>query len=720
MRQIISLLCLLFSGNCLLAQGRDSLKKPDSLKTYRLDEVTVKTARSPLQVKTDKIVLQVEAMPTATGLSALDLLRQIPGVSVDGQDNVKISGKSGVQVLLDGKIQTLNNQQLISLLKGTMGANLKLIELMSSPSSRYDAAGNAGIINLVFKKSGNYGTSGSVSVGYQKMQHYKQNNALNANYRGKRVTAFVNGSLDNSLQYTRVSSLRILSNRVLDQNGTERQGYSTSMIRSGLDYAVSEKHKLGAVLNFQRTWDDFPSDANTLSSGDVEDLLLTATVANLSENRLSANLSYGYSGRKDDKFTVDADWMRYNSILANRVENKFTNLNKELHFNSNTSSEINLFSIKADYIFKLRKINIESGLKFSSGITGNALRAEQGDNSTGQAQFNGFDYREKIAAAYLTAQYTYDKIELQIGLRAEDTRMKGLSVDQQGLKIALPDTAYLNLFPSLFLRYQIKENNSIGFTYSRRVSRPSFQDQNPYLYRTDAYYASRGNPLLLPQFTQNLEIDYTWEGGKQIKINYNTTKNLIETIRTQTGDQTLALPVNAGKRSFLNISVSTPLKFSKWWNGYFSAEPYYQFYIADLSAYNGLDKINKGGAGFNGYLSNSFQLGNHWKAGLSSWFNYASRSSIYSTKPIYSVDFSLKNTMFREKLGLTMVLRDIFNTQKWEQTAILGSVNQTSLRKWESRGIYFGLNYNFGNKKIKASASSKGITEEQNRIRSRS
>ncbi|WP_316739213.1 outer membrane beta-barrel protein [Pedobacter aquatilis] len=720
-RQIIILSCLLFSLNSLLAQQQDSIKKPDTLKTYRLNEVTVKTARSPLQVKTDKIILQVESMPTATGLNAFDLLRQVPGVTIDGLDNIKISGKNGVQVLLDGKIQILNAQQLSSLLKGTMGDNLKSIEVMSNPSSKYDAAGNAGIINLVFKTSGNYGISGNLLAGYQKMQHYKQNNALNLNYRGKKLTSFVNGSLDNSLQLTEVSNKRILSSQVLAQNGTERQGYSNSTIRSGIDYTLNDRHKLAAVVNFQRTWDDFPSDASTISSGNINDLLLTSTLANLTENRLSTNLNYGYSGTKDGKFTLEADWMQYNSTLSNLVDNKFTNVNQELYFKNNTKSEINLFSVKADYIFKLGKTNLESGVKFSSSTTSNALMAEQmGSNIISIMQFNNFDYIEKISAAYVNAQHTYGKIELQMGLRAEHTNMRGLSTNEQGSITALPDTSYLNLFPALFLRYRINENNSLGFAYGRRVSRPSFQDQNPYLYRTDAYYASRGNPLLLPQFTQNLELDYSFGGGKQIKINYNTTKDLIETIRSQTGDQTLEIPVNAGKRSFLNVSLSTPFKFSKWWNGYFSAEPYYQFYKADLRAYNGLDRINQGGAGFNGYLSNNLELGNKWKAALSSWFNYASRSSIYSTKPIYSVDFSLKKSVLSDKLTLTMVVRDIFNTQKWEQATVLGNVNQTSLRKWESRGIYVGINYSFGNRKVRSPGTDKGKTEEQERIKSRS
>ncbi|MBC6112830.1 outer membrane beta-barrel protein [Pedobacter fastidiosus] len=723
MKHHFNFLLLMIFSLAALGQQQDSSairKRKDTLKTYQLNEVKIKSTVPVVQIKSGKILLNVEAMPTAVGLNALELLRLVPGITVDGQDNVKISGKNGVQVLVDGRIQTLSAQQLSTLLKGTSGASLKTIEVISNPSSKYDAAGHAGIINLVFKKSTTHGISGNLLAGYQQMEHYKQNTALNLNVKGEKVNAFFNGNLDNSLQFTEVTSNRILLDKVLNQNGVERQGYSNSMFRTGLDYDLNKKHRIGTILTYQRTWDDFPSDAKTEVSGNFPDLLSTFTQANLTENRLSANVNYQYVGEKESKLLLEANWMHYGSRLGNYVDNRFTSSGLVNGFENNTSTKINLFSTKADYSQKLGKVNLESGLKFSSSKTDNSLLAKQsGGNVSVANQSNDFDYSEQIAAAYLSLERNVGKLNIQAGLRGEYTRMKGLSINETGLKTALPDTAYLNLFPTLFIRYQVSEKNSLGFAYSKRINMPSFQDQNPYVYRTDFFYASRGNPLLLPQFTNSLELDYTFDGQRQLKISYNSTADLIEVIRTQQGDQTLELPVNAGKRSFLNVSFNSPFKIFKAWTGYFSAEPYYQFYKADLSKYLGLASIEQGGAGFNGYLSNTVDLGKSWKAGLSAWFNYASRSSIYSTKAIYSVDFSLKKPVFNERLNLSLAMRDIFNTQKWEQVAVIGQINQRNSRKWESRGLYLGLNYNFGNKKNRAQGSEKGKTEEQERIKSR-
>jgi iron complex outermembrane receptor protein len=691
----------------------------DTLKTTTLKQVVISGNQPQITVKTDKVVMNVDKMTSAVGLNALELLRQAPGVTVDGQDNVKISGKTGIQVLVDGRMQTLNSEQLVSLLKSTNSANVKSLEIITNPSAKYDAAGNAGIINIVLKKSDQKGTSGSVSAGYQQMKNYRQNSALNLNYRDGKLLTYLNANFDNSLQNTTVASNRVVPNTSFVQNGIEKQGYSNPGLRTGAEFNINEQHKIGALFNFQRIWDDFPSTATTLiSNNNTNDILSTNTTANLTENRVAFNLNYQYTSKNKTTLTVDADQLNYTSNLNNSVVNTFKNSANGTNFSNATNTQIGLSSIKADLNFNFKNISVETGAKFSASKTDNILNALQNNNQGVTVnQFNDFNYNENTYASYLSLSKSFGKWSVQTGLRAEMTAMSGTSVAALAQKRLL-DTTYLNLFPSTFLRYAFNQKQSIGFAYNRRITRPSFQDQNPYQYRTDFYYASEGNPSLLPQFTQSLTVDYTFNGQTQLKLNYNSTTNLIETISTQLNDQTLTMPVNAGTRSFINISISSPAKLTKFWNIYYTAEPYYQFYKADLSKYNGLTKINNGGFGFNAYISNNFSLSKTLKASLSSWFNYASRSSIYATKPISSVDLSLRKQLLENKLSLSFAYRDIFNTQRWQQNIAIGNVNQTSLRKWESSGAYVSVNYNFGNGKIK-SAKEKSKTDEQLRIKQR-
>lgn len=706
---------LLLINLTLIALNANAQVK-DTVKTTTLKEVVISSSQPQITVKTDKVILNVEKMTSAAGLNALELLRQAPGVTVDGQDNVKMSGKAGIQVLIDGRLQTLNNQQIISLLKSTNADNIKSLEIIANPSAKYEAAGNAGIINIVLKKSNQKGISGNAIAGYQQMQHYRQNSALNINYKANKLLFYTNASHDNSLQNTKVASTRIIPNAIFEQSGIEKQGYSNPGVRSGAEFSFSERHKIGAVINFQRVWNDFPSVANTLINNNT-DMLSTVTDANLTENRFSYNLNYQYTSKNKTTLTIDADQLDYTAKLTNQVSNTFSNNNLGNYFNNATNTRINLSSIKTDLSFNIKKISVEAGAKFSASKTQNILNALQTDNQSSLIQFNDFDYNENNYASYANLSATFGKWSLQAGLRAEFTNMKGSSASALP-QTNMPDTNYLNLFPSTFVRYQFNEKQSIGFAYNRRINRPSFQDQNPYKYRTDFYYANEGNPSLLPQFTQSLTLDYTFNGQTQIKLNYNSTVNLIETISTQLNEQTLTLPVNAGTRSYLNISISSPAQLTKNWSIYYSAEPYYQFYKADLTKYSGLTKIENGGFGFNAYVSNNFTLSKTLKGSLSSWFNYASRSSIYATKPISSVDVSLKKQMLDNKLSITFAYRDIFNTQRWQQNILLGNINQTSLRKWESSGAYLALNYSFGNKKIKVN-SDKGQTEEQQRIKTR-
>lgn len=719
MKKILIVCYLLGISLVASSQIRDSLSK-DSLKKFLLKEITITNNAPQITVKTDRVILNVETMANAAGLNVLELLRQAPGITVDGQDNVKMSGKNGIQVLLDGRLQTLSNQQIISLLKGTNAANIKSIEIIANPSAKYDAAGNAGIINIIFKKSDRNGISGNITAGYQQMQNYRQNSAFNLNLKQGRFSLYSNANFDNSLQNTKVQSIRFLATNSFEQIGIEKQGYSNPGIRIGSNYTINEHHKFGGLFSYQNIWDDFPSIATTVVNEIAKpDLLTTNTLANLTENSYAYNLNYQYTSKNRTTLTIDADEFKYKAILGNQVNNSFKHNTATTDFINQTNTKIGLTAIKADLTTNLNKTNIEMGLKFSSSQTDNTLNAAQYTNNVPSIfQFNNFDYQEHNYAAYTNMNRTFGKWSLQIGLRAEMTKMKGLSINESQQQSNLPDTAYINLFPTTFISYQFNDSQSIGFSYTRRINRPSFQDQNPYSYRTDFYYANQGNPLLLPQFTQTLEAVYTFKRQTQIKLNFNQTRDLIETISTQKGDQTLTLPVNAGKRSFVNISISSPVQFARCWSIYFTAEPYYQFYSADLSKYNGLTKINNGGFGFNGYFSNSFTFTKTLKGSLSSWFNYASRSSIYATKPIYSIDVAVKKQYLDAKLTITLAFRDILNTQRWEQTMILGNVNQTSIRKWESSGAYVAISYNFGNRKIKAS-SEKEKTDEQQRIKSR-
>jgi len=719
MKQLLVILLLLFiSYYPSSAQTKTDTLKTDSAKTYRLNEVTIKNKIPIVQVMTDKVLLNVESMPGSAGLNALELLRQSPGVSVDGQDNVKMSGKKGIQVMIDGRLQVVSGQQLATLLKSMPATNIKTIEIIANPSAKYDAAGNAGIINLILKKASNNGTTANLTAGYQFTEHFRQNASFSINARSNKLLLFANGSYDNSLQHTTVSSTRILSDKTFLQNGIERQGYSNPNIRAGFEYILSEKSRLGAIISLQHEWEDFPSDAQTLVTGSSSSLLSTATIANNTQDRIGTNLNYQYTDTIGNTLNAEADWTGYRSRLNNNVSNSFIN-GETADFTNNTQTQISLYSLKGDYSYKKGSMVIETGLKASASKTDNLLAASQTGANSQPLISSNFDYREQIFAGYASAKQQLGKWSLHAGLRTELTQMKGVIGDNSSNTIPLRDTTYLSLFPTVFIRYKLSEKNSIGLNYSRRIDRPSFQDQNPYTYRTDFYYATQGNPLLLPQFTNSLSADIAINGQMQIKLNYSQTRGLIETITTQNEDQTLAIPINAGKRSLINLSFSSPFTLSKFWSGYASIEPSYQFYSAKLNGYPGLATIKNSGAGLNASLSNSFILSKTWKAGISGWFNYASRTSIYKNSPIYSVDLSAKKTLFEGKGTLSLAYRDLLNTQRVRQRALAGNIDQTSIRKWESTGAYIGFGYNIGNAKIKNTSSNKGKTEEQNRIKGR-
>jgi iron complex outermembrane recepter protein len=239
-------------------------------------------------------------------------------------------------------------------------------------------------------------------------------------------------------------------------------------------------------------------------------------------------------------------------------------------------------------------------------------------------------------------------------------------------------------------------------SYGRRIDRPSYQDQNPFIYALDAFNSERGNPYLLPQISNGVELSYVYKGAASIKIKYAVTNRLFEQVTFQEGSNTIMIPQNTGKRKMLNISLSSPFTATKWWNGYIQAEPYYQSYKGNLTGFGNNNNVQSASWGFNGYIGNWINIKGGYSLELSGWFNYQNVSTIYKSKPIGSLSTGIKKNMLHNKATIKLSVNDIFNTQRWAQTVNNGSLSMSTYRKWESRNIGISFSYRFGNQKIKS------------------
>ncbi|PJE45888.1 MAG: TonB-dependent receptor [Sediminibacterium sp.] len=716
---------LLFVGT--VAQGQ-SLSLADTLKSTTTTEVTVIANKQFVKTLVDKTVLNIAAKPSSAGQNALELLKIAPGVVVDPNENIQMGGKNGVTVLIDNQNTQLSAQDLAQLLKSIESDNIKEIEIIINPSAKYDAAGNAGIINIILKKSLTNGFNGSVTGNFTQSTHNRSSGSTNLNFRKNKWNWFGNFGINDGYQETIANNDRKLVNQQLVQRGIEKDQFGGSNFRAGIDYSVNKKTTIG-FLWLQNTRFTNMNNYNLTAiqqQGILDTNVVTNSIAPNRFNRNNYNVNYRWVNGNQQSLNIDADYSKFFSGLNNQVTIQAipsNGLSAPINgVNNEADVNIEISSIRADYTQKLtNQLKLEAGFKSVYSLANNGLLVSHDLNGVWKAdtgKSNQFQFKEYIHAVYLSVQANYQKWSFQAGLRAEQTTVNGLSTSLLKQATIKPDTAYLNLFPSLFVQYQLKQNHQLGFTITKRIDRPNYQDQNPFIYQLDAFNSEQGNPYLIPQITYGAELSYTYKYATNFKIQYGITNNYIEQLTYQVGKNTIQTPQNAGTRKMLNISISSPVPVNNWWNMYVSLSPFYQSYQVTLNGFGTIENRSQSSWGMNGYMSQNFSLGKNWNADISGWYNFQNATTIYQSKALGSINLGVSKKILKEKATIKFAISDLLNTQRWEQTATTSTLDLRTYRKWESRNIAISFSYRFGNNKIKTAREREtGSSAEMDRIK---
>lgn len=721
---------------CLLlqfawAQQQDSLPHKDSAAFNRLQNlsaVIVKDKRPFVEMRADKIILNVQSNIVAASGSVFEILQGAPGVTVSNDETINLAGKSGVNILIDGRPTQLSGKELAMYLKGLPGSTVDKIEIITNPSAKYDAQGSSGIINIKLKKNNNGGFNGNLALSYVQAVHPNINFSSGLNIKRGSWSSYLRISARKWQQHTDGAINRYVVDGTVAKkfaNRTVDEDASTNInIQAGADWRMNKKNSVGIIVQGNEYKSRLYTPGNTFIS--VKDII-DSSLRTINDNRqrtsrYTANLNYSYADTLGTELSIDADYGYYHNKSRGQVNTEmldaaFTTYDAFSN-NQDVATAINIYGIKADFVKPLKKqqAKIEAGVKWSITETSNNLRAFLISNSVLQAdtgRTNNFTYSEAIAAAYGSYNQKLGKWELQLGLRAERPVIKGRSRDLRGRQISYPDTAYISLFPDFFLRWEINDKHSAGLSFSRRINRPSYQDLNPFEYIYDNYSRESGNPYLQPEFSNNMELSYSYRGALNIVAGYSITSNAIKSISTQKGQQTLATNYNIGKedRWYLNLSLGMPV--TKWWDLYINLTPGYRHFRGVLPA--GI--LDNSAWGMNWYCSQNFSLPSKWKLQLSSWGNTATRDGMARTAWLGSLDAGVSKSFLKEKLSLRVALTDIFNTQRWQQQVDFGNVQYNYTRKWESRNLRVQLNWKFGKPAVKLKERESGASDEMKRIR---
>lgn len=685
----------------------------------KLAEVTIVAKKPFIEQQVDRTVVNVENSVVSAGSTLLEVLEKAPGVTVDQQNEaIKVRGKGGVIVEIDGKRSYLSTQELINLLRNTPSDNVEKIEVITNPSAKYDAAGNSGIINIRLKKNKNFGTNGTLTLGagqtLQPNGRGRVNGSLSLNHRAGKVNLFGNYSYGHYENF----NINDIYRRIQYENNTTYFDQHTSRVSSsnnhnfkaGLDWSVGKKTTVGAVVSgFTNDWRQPAGDTRT----DIlnEQRVVTRrynTVSTVASNLTSLNYNLNVRHQLDDKgheLSADVDFVTYDGQSNNRLGTQYYTVDnapsgRPDSVRNTMPSQIQILVGKLDYARPLQKGKLEMGLKASRVESDNNLTFETKSEvwANDPTRSNRFIYTEQIAAAYANYSTQLGKrTKLQAGLRLEHTNSVGNSVTLADRR----ERNYTNLFPSVFLTQQLDTNNALSLNYSRRIDRPNYQNLNPFVFFLDPYTYQQGNPNLRPQFTHSFQLTHTFKQSFITTLAYSRTSDaIIDEVPHQipAENKTYVTSENIDNQDNISLTFSFPVSVTKWWQMQTNLSAFYNNY---KTVYND-QLITLQQTSWNAYTSQNFTLSKTMTLEVSGFYNGAGVYGFYRFRPQGALSLGLQKQLWEKRGRLSLNVNDLFWTNRFIGTAQFDAIDFTVKSFWQSRQVRATFTYRFGNQQVKA------------------
>ncbi|MEM6396547.1 MAG: outer membrane beta-barrel protein [Bacteroidota bacterium] len=570
-----------------------------------LDAVTVTAERSQLSLALDKKVFNVGQDLLSQGGSANQVLEQLPSVDVSVDGVVSLRGSSGVRVLINGRPSALASNNA---LESIPAESIERVEIITNPSARYEAAGTAGIINIILKKerAGGYGGMVSLSAGYP--ADHRVN--LNLNYRKAKWSAFFNGGLrysnyNGSTEIDRTSQAA-LARPILDQDADQDRNDRAGNVYTGIEVQLADDLNLAAnyslyrVINDDIQYTDYLfsdlSGEQVESQTQVQDYLEPGTY-----HQLDLALTKTFAQGELNLYFQNDLWREQESE-AITLDKWFPDQVNLLDYRTSTNESSRDHLLQLDYERSLGEDGkLELGLRGETRIISADYLAERRENENYvpiPGFQNDYDYFERIGAAYAQVRQQWDKLSLQLGLRTEYTYIRTENTEEAELPDLKKD--YIRLFPSMAMSYRFSESNSAQISYSRRLRRPSFWQLNPFAGINDPNQLFVGNPDMDPAFTDRLEVNYLVQGEKWTinpAIYASRTIDFFSQFTEQVGDNLfdleagtiLSRPLNLEREDQYGLEVITNYRAESGFSfgtefNFYGADQRGQFRDEDLSA----------------------------------------------------------------------------------------------------------------------------------------
>lgn len=702
-----------------------------------LQGVSVSSVKPMIEVRADKTILNVEGTINAVGNDALELLRKSPGVMIDKDDNISLAGKNGVQIFIDGKPSPLSGSDLSNYLKSVQSAQIEAIEIITNPSAKYEAAGNAGIINIKLKKNKSFGTNGSISGGYVQGVYPKYNGGLNLNHRNKTINVFGNYNYNNGVNLMQFTMKKEQFDTLFDQSNKIRFKNNTYGFKTGLDYFINAKSTIGTVISGNLANNDFttagPMYFTYIPTGKLTRILKATNTNNMQRDNVNTNLNYRYAVTGGTELNIDADYgffkIRSDQFQPNYYyqPNGVTEISRVI-YNMLSPTDINLFSFKTDYEQNYKGGRLGIGGKIGIVNTDNDFKRYDvytNNKVLDTAKSNRFQYKENINALYVNYNKQLKKGKMiQFGIRVENTHSRGNSTGLQkvsGIWRSYDSTFkrdYTDFFPSASLTFNKNPMKQWTFSYSRRIDRPAYQDLNPFEFKLNEYTYLKGNTLLRPQYTNSVGITNIYKYRLTTTLNYSHVKDIFAQI-PDTIDKTKGFLTkkNLATQDIVALNISYPYQY-KWYSFFATMNANFSHYVADFGG--GVRKIDQSVFALTFFMQNSFKLGKGWTGEVSGLYLSPSVwQGVIRSGTMGFVDIGLQKVILKGKGTMKLAMSDVFKTMKWSGKADFAGVHSTFKGHSEQQQIKLNFNYRFGSNQVKgARQRQSGIEDESKRAES--
>lgn len=663
--------------------------------TRVLEAVEIQGERSQMELQLDKRVFNVGTDLSTSGGNAADILNNVPSVNVEIDGTVSLRGNANVRILINGKPSGLTSRDPDAL--RNLQANLvERVEVITNPSSRYEAAGEVGIINIVLKKNQQQGVNGTFTgvVGHPDYL----GGSYSLNLRRDKVNIFSSYGMDyrSSPGFSTMYQKFDDGMRETHQKGDRSRSELSHNLMGGVDYFIDDKNTITGSLMYN--WGDGLNKStltyNDFINGQEAGQSIRTDREREDEENIEAAFSYTRKfERKDQQYTFD---FQYNKSLdgersdLSQTENDETTLQRS----DNIAVDRNWF-FQTDYVHPFAKDGkAEAGLRSSSRTVENEFGLEElqdGEWIVFPAFNDNLEYTERIHAAYLMAGNKFNKVSVQAGIRAEYSDI----TTELTVTDVINHREYFDLFPSLNFGYELSKDKTLQLSYSKRINRPHFRSLLPFSNFSDSRNFSQGNPNLNPEYTHSFEGGYlvNWPNGSLLTSAYYRyrTGDIQRVVQIDEEGITRTFPVNVGNTDSYGLETNFSYTVGRIWDINANAN---FFRAITEGVYEGRD-LSADTYAFFARASSKLRLSQGFEFQQSLFYRGPRRTTQGRQLAAYSLDLAVAKDILKGKGTITATVRDLLNTRKWRSITEIPEENYyaESVSQWAPRQIRLTFTY---------------------------